>query len=386
MRNLHVIASVNPAGGGPIEGLKQIAAVLTARGHTIEVACMDAPDSPWLKDFPLPVHALGPGKSALAYTPRMVPWLKENVSRFDAVVVNGLWMYNGIAVWKALKGSKTPYFVFTHGMLDPWFNEEYPLKRLKKNLFWRWGQYPVLRDAQAVLFTSQEEMLLARTSFRPYKVNEIVVKYGTPGPTADRSQLATGFLVKHPELKGKRILLYLSRIHVKKGCDLLIEAFASVAERDPNLVVVMAGPDKTNWKPELLKLAERHGVADRVIWPGMLSGTEKWGAYAAAEAFVLPSHQENFGIVVAEALASSTPVLISNKVNIWREIEGASAGIVEEDTLEGTRRLLEKWVGLSETERSTMAQRARECFLQYFDINAAAECLLEVTRNGRDIN
>jgi len=125
-----VIASVNPAAGGPVEGLKQIESVVVSQGNEVEVACLDDPASPWLKEFPLTVVPLGPGKGAYMYSPRLVPWLKENASRFDAVIVNGIWQYNCFGAWRALAKSSVPYFVFTHGMLDPWFNETYPLKRL----------------------------------------------------------------------------------------------------------------------------------------------------------------------------------------------------------------------------------------------------------------
>ena len=135
MKNLHVIASVNPSAGGPIEGLKQLNKVIVSLGHTVEVACLDAPDSPWLKDFPFPIHALGPGKGFYSYSKLLLPWLKSNANRFDNVIVNGLWQYNSYAVWKALRGGSVPYYVFTHGMLDPWFNRAYPLKKLKKNLY-----------------------------------------------------------------------------------------------------------------------------------------------------------------------------------------------------------------------------------------------------------
>lgn len=384
MRNLHVIASVNPATGGPVEGLKQLGQVITSLGHEIEVACLDAPDEPWLADFPLPVHALGPGQGSYAYSPKLLPWLKENASRFDNVIVNGLWQYNSFAVWKALKGTKTPYFVFTHGMLDPWFNQAYPLKRIKKNLYWIWGLYGVLRDARAVFFTSEEEKILARQSFRPYRVHEVVVKYGTPGSTGDLESKKQNFLAQFPELQDRRLLIYLSRIHEKKGCDLLVEAFAKVADRDPSLTLVMAGPDKTNLVPTLKLQAERLGIADRIAWPGMLTGDMKWGAYAASEAFVLPSHQENFGIVVAEALACGTPTLISNKVNIWREIVNAGGGFVGEDTLDGTLRLLTKWTDLDAAERQAMRVKARECFEQNFEIRKAAESLLEAITANRD--
>ena len=104
----------------------------------------------------------------------------------------------------------------------------------------------------------------------------------------------------------------------------------------------------------------------------MLSGDAKWGAYRAADAFVLTSHSENFGIVIAEALACGLPVLISDKVNIWREIEGGGAGLVEPDTVDGATSLLERWLNLPDPQRAGMRQRARTCFLDHFEARAAA--------------
>ena len=112
-------------------------------------------------------------------------------------------------------------------------------------------------------------------------------------------------MTAHPELRGRRILVYLGRIHQKKGCDLLIRAFARVATVDPSLHLVMAGPDQTGWVAQLKDLAARLGVMSRVSWLGMVTGDDKWSALYAAEALVLPSHQESFGIVVAEALGSA---------------------------------------------------------------------------------
>ena len=110
----------------------------------------------------------------------------------------------------------------------------------------------------------------------------------------------------------------------------------------------------------------------------MLSGNLKWGAFAAADAFVLPSHQENFGIAVAEALTCGVPVLISSKVNIRREIEQAGAGYVENDDLAGTRRLLERWLATSEQDRQAMRANAKKCFAEHFEINRATDSLLSV--------
>jgi glycosyltransferase involved in cell wall biosynthesis len=270
-------------------------------------------------------------------------------------------------------------------MLDPWFNKAYPLKHLKKRLYWPF-EYRVLRDAAAVLFTCQEERVLARQSFRPYKVIEEVVSYGTARPAGDAEAQREAFLAAFPKLRDKPFLLFLSRIHPKKGCDVLIKAFAAVhpvrvtlqpgGEAAPMLVI--AGPDQVGWNAELVALAERLGVANRIVWPGMLQGDLKWGAFHGCEAFVLPSHQENFGIVVAEAAACGKPVLISNKVNIWREVESDGAGLVSGDNLDGTVDLLRRWAVTSQGERCAMGERARLCFESRFEIHRVAQSLLDV--------
>ena len=100
----------------------------------------------------------------------------------------------------------------------------------------------------------------------------------------------------------------------------------------------MAGPDEGGLRPVLETQAQRLRIDGRVHWTGMLEGDLKWGAFHAADAFVLPSHQENFGVAVAEALACGLPVLISDKVNIWPDIAQDEAGIVNPDTAEGTYR------------------------------------------------
>ncbi len=378
MRLLRVIASADRKIGGPIEGAIQISRVLAAQGHVTEIASLDAPDQPWMAELPFPVHALGPARTGYAYSDKLVPWLLQNAPDYDAVVVHGLWQYHGFATRQALRRLGKPYVLYTHGMLDPWFKKTYPLKHLKKMLYWPWGEYRVLRDAQAVCFTCEEERVLARESFAMYRCNEVVVNYGTAAPDGDPDAQREAFLSEHPDLRGKRLLLFLSRIHVKKGCDLLLGAFAAVAGTDPALRLVMAGPDQTGWRAQLQQQAENLGIADRVVWPGMLSGDLKWGAFRAAEAFVLPSHQENFGIAVAEALACGLPVLISDKVNIWREIQADGAGLVAADTVEGTRGLLQEWLALPADSREEMRRQARQSFGERFEITNAARSFLNV--------
>jgi glycosyltransferase involved in cell wall biosynthesis len=378
MQILHIVASLDPATGGPAEGVMCMSQVIARLGHGVDVVCLDAPDDRWIAASPSNIFALGkrylgPAKlnrwlpwRRYRYSSRLAPWLVENAHRYDAIIVNGLWNYCALAARRAFSGTSVRYFVYTHGMLDPWFHRTYPLKTMLKQVFWWFSEGPLLAGAQAVLFTTEEERILARNAFRPYRCREAVVGYGTADVSGDPQEQIAAFRSRLPQLIDRRYLLFLSRIHAKKGCDLLIEAFAKSAVKDPALDLVMAGPDQVGWATELKKNAANLGVADRVHWPGMLMGDAKWGAFHDCEALVLPSHSENFGIVVVEAMACGKPVLITNKVNVWREVEEGGGGVVANDDLRGIEQLLELFLALSQTERNQMGEAARATFLRHF--------------------
>ncbi|MDE3104142.1 MAG: glycosyltransferase [Acidobacteriota bacterium] len=376
MRILHIIATLNPEAGGPTESVRVLLSYGPI-GYTGEVVTLDPPDAPYLRDVGFPVHALGPTGLNYGYTPKLLPWLKANRDRFDGVVVNGLWQYCGLAAWWSLRG-RVPYVVFTHGMLDPYFRHAFPLKHLKKWLYWVPFEYRVLRDAYRVLFTSKAEKELAEQSFSLHRWTPYVVPYGASGPTGDPEQLREAFYALCPQTCGRRFLLFLGRIHRKKGCDLLIQAFLRLAPTDPELFLVMAGPDQQKWVAELKQLVASAGLQDRVIWPGMVRGDAKWGAFFACEAFILPSHQENFGIAVAEALACGRPVLLSDKVNIAADIAEDNAGLMELDTLAGTCRLLERWIAMSPDERAAMSAQATRTYVTRYDMQENAKTIIQL--------
>lgn len=381
-RILHVIATVNPAGGGPIEGLSQLAKVNSAHGHVVEVASLDDPAAPWVKNCPITCHALGPSWLKYRYSRRLVPWLRDHRRDYDAVIVNGIWQYGSFGTWRALHNTPTRYFVFTHGMLDPWFKRRYPLKHLKKWLYWPWSEYRVLRDAAAVMFTCEDERRLARQTFWLYKCDEFVVNYGTAAPPGNAAEQRQVFEAAFPEIIGRRNLLFLSRVHEKKGVDLLLRAFERVLRTRPesetrNLHLIIAGPSADSYGEQMRELGRQLGIDSQITWTGMLRGDLKWGAFRCAEAFVLPSHQENFGIAVAESLACGVPVLISNQVNIWREIEQANGGYVETDDLAGTELLIRRWLATEPERWERMRHDAIECFDKRFYIERTAESFIK---------
>lgn len=383
MKILRVIASVDPATGGPVAGLRAVTPALEKLGHTTEFLTVDDPLAGYLESFVGPVHAVGPRRGSYSFAPRVKPWLEKNVGRFDAVIVHGLWQYLGVAVHALSRERGTPYFVFPHGMLDPSLRHTYPVKHVKKWLYWAAIERRIVRDARAVLFTCEEERRLARTTFPGYHCTEKVVSYGSTEPDSDAKASQAAWRERYPALAGQRYLLFLGRLHSKKGVDVLLHGYAEALSRTtktaPFPSLVLAGPClDSGYLSGLHALADKLKIADRVHWTGMLTGDAKWGALRGADAFMLPSHQENFGIAVVESLACGTPVLISNRVNIWREISEDGAAIVDAPTPGGVSKMIQQWEACEPRARESMRSAARSCFEKRFDIRRAATTFAEV--------
>ncbi len=372
MKILQIVQTLDPKIGGVAPAVLALSRGLARRGHKIDIVTLDETGVVSNNDVDLTIHSLGPGLTSYRYSSALTNWLRQHAAGYDRVIVNGLWQHLSFAAWRQFAESSTPYYVFPHGMLDPWFKKTFPLKHLKKWLYWPWAEYRVLRDAAAVIFTSEEERVQARKSFWLYRCRERVSPLGIEAPSIS-ANAGEKFLAQYPQLRNTKILLFLGRLHPKKGCDMLIDALP----RDSDISLVLAGPDQIGWA-EALRAKVDVDLAERVVFTGMLEGELKQGAFAAADAFVLPSHQENFGMSVVEALAASLPVLISDRVNIWREIQLDNAGYVESDDLPGTKKLIERWARTPMAERDTMRNNARQCFVQRFQIERAVDSLLSI--------
>ena len=163
---------------------------------------------------------------------------------------------------------------------------------------------------------------------------------------------------------------------------IFIHSLAKKKNKLPKLVVAGPGLD-TRYGQKIQSLVYQNPfLKDAVFFPGMLENDSKWGAFYGCDAFVLPSHQENFGIAVVEALACAKPVLISNQVNISHEIHDANAGLIEDDTMEGTLKAFKSWLLMSDGEKTKMRNRARKCYEKEFAIGPATTRLLNAIKNN----
>ncbi|MVN22218.1 glycosyltransferase [Mucilaginibacter arboris] len=403
MKILHITASMDPKLGGVCQAVKTIIKGLNNfQNVQNEVVSFDHPDASFIGEKSYSIHALGLGKTPWFYNAVYIPWLLQNLPDFDTVILHGLWNYQGYGLVKALRMLRskqthapfnTKFFVMPHGMLDPYFQKASgrKLKAIRNWFYWKLVERKVINQTNGLLFTCGAELKLARKTFTPYHpVKELVVGLGVEEPPVFTAVMREAFSSSCPDLADNPYLLFISRIHEKKGVDMLIDAYGKTQGIDemnekqhdasfstPKFTaskLVVAGPGtETPYgqkiKNSVLKLQK---TATTVFFPGMLTGNAKWGAFYGCEAFVLPSHQENFGIAAVEALACGKPVLISNQVNIWTEIAAAEAGIIADDTAAGTQQLLENWNNLTAKQKTEMGRNARKCYEKHFADGPAA--------------
>jgi glycosyltransferase involved in cell wall biosynthesis len=406
MKILHVIGSMDPASGGPCQGIRNLNPISILQNVHREVVSLDDPNSIFIGSDLFAVHALGPGRGPWQYSSKLIPWLLKNLTRFDVVIVNGIWLYHEYAVIRTIKilrdrkinfkndSKKLPkVFLMPHGMLDPYFQKTSSrrLKAIRNLVYWNLIEKNNIREVNGLLFTCEEELRLARKSFKFYNPRkELNIGYGVEEPPGLNKIKASAFSERCPALNGYPYILYLGRIHPKKGVDLLVTGYLQLLmtntlqkkDKIPRLVIAGPGLDTSFGKKLLRLVSVSSEFKSYVLFPGMVTGEVKWSALHGCEAFILPSHQENFGISVVEALACKKPVLISDKINIWKEIVNKKGGMVNTDSLSGTKELLYNWLSLSTEEKSKMSDRARMVFDEHFAFYPAGMKFLEAIQEN----
>lgn len=377
MRVLHYIDEVRLERGGVVRAVLDLTAELAKAGAEVTLLTGDATDVPeaWRANTPGVPHAITTDRSL---TPLLRPKstgdeLARLTATADIVHLHTPWDPFNPAVATAARRAGTPYVISVHGMLDDWCMAG---KSLKKRAFLAVFGRRLLQRAAWLHFTASAEAdqsLIHASKATPF-VAPLVLD-ATPFETLPGPALARE---AYPEIfadEDAPRLLFLGRLQAIKGLPTLLEALAELsptAGEPPHLL--LAGPSEEGHDAELLQQARRLGIADRVHQLGMVGGETKVSLYEAADAFVLPSHHENFGIALAEAMRCGMPVLTSKCVNIWPEVQRYS-GLVVEHSVEGFAEGLQDL--LTELpERKRIATANREAVFEWLDPQRLANTYL----------
>ncbi len=326
MKITHVIPYMHPAAGGPPVVVDRLSRELAARGHDLDVLTTDLfgrQSREWATDdsrpYGMEVFSATAG-NGFGFSVGLWREIGRAIRNSDVVHIHTLWTFPGLAAARACLQAGIPYLVMPHGMLDP---HSVGRKWLKKQCYGRLLEWPLLRQAHGICYTHPEEERLAAMTCRHLPRGYIVELGAESPPDCPKAELRNEFLDRHPELRGRTVVLFLGRLHSKKGLDLLIPAFDSVRRQRPDAHLLLVGPGDPAYVESLRDEVGHRGFMGSVTFTGVLYGRDKWAAMAASDLFVLPSYQENFALAAVDAVQSGLPVLLSRRVNLWKDLVDA---------------------------------------------------------------
>jgi glycosyltransferase involved in cell wall biosynthesis len=379
---LHVIAALYPERGGPAKVGPEMCRALGNKGVDVSIYTTNLNISGIL-DVPIDCAVVQDGVSVYyfpisglrqyGFSLPLAKALRACIPTFDLVHIHSLYMFHTSASAHFCRKYKVPYIIRPHGTLDPYLRRK---SRIKKGIYNLFLEKRNLDKASAIHYTSEEEMILAH---RPMNIQSpgVVVPLGLNPEDYVKVPAPDSFRNRYPECRGKFLYLFLGRLDFKKGLDLLSRAFGEIARQRGDVHLVIAGPDEAGCIKQMRIWLAEEGILDRVSFPGMLSGKDKLAAFNDADVFVLSSYTENFGVALVEAMACGMPVVISDRVNIWREISDAEAGLVTkcnaDDVFRGMYQLLK-----DPDLRIKLGRNARELVADRYNWDKNIDLMIDV--------
>lgn len=340
MKILHVAASLDPKWGGPAKVVIELTQALVKKGVEVAIFAPSESDKGGCISNLKGVNVNLFPKNFLSrfwtsYSSPLAKSLMKEVSDFDLIHIHEIWHYPNFAAYRAAKRAGKAYIVTIHGALEPWCLN---YKALTKRIYTALIQRRILCKASALHALTREEV----KQIQNFGVGSpvAVIPNGIDPEEFRELPLREELENSYPELNGKKVVLFLGRIHPKKGLDILTKAFAKIAKGRENISLLIAGPDNEGYQAHVEKLLESKGIINRATFTGMLTGRKKLAALSRADAFVLPSYSEGFTMTILEAMACRLPLVITRQCYFPEVAEIGAGFVVEPDPNQLAKALL----------------------------------------------
>lgn len=356
MKIVHSISNLNFSSGGPVRAIIDLSTKLADRGHEVRIITHEDTNAPdeWKSN---PAHnpcTIPLGRSpmrGLRMTGEQKRMASEAIGGADVVHAHGIWTPLAKNICAMSRATGTPYVISLRGMLDDWCMDQ---RRLKKLIYLKLGGSAMLNNAALIHSTAEGELAQSKKWF-PGSEGIVIPNLLNLEPYEQMPdpQLARDTFPMFD--KGEPVLLYLSRLHYKKGIEHLIEAAKILRDRGNPHRVLIAGDGDKDYEAKLRALTKRLGIEDHVAFLGLVVGDEKIALYQAADLFVLPTSQENFGFVIYESLAAGTTVLTTKGVDTWPELESQAHATICDQRGESIADAIESLTG----DSSSLSEKGR---------------------------
>lgn len=363
---LRIITTLDPRYGGPRNGVIESSKSLIKKGFNVDIVTIDR------KKINLKIKNLRVINfsnffgSNYRFSFELIFWLYKNKNNYKYIIIHSIWQFPTLLARFMIKNR---YFVYLHGSLDPYFSTEF-FKKLKKQIYWYLFEYKNLQKSISVILTSNgEKQNLKKTFVETKKFKKKVIKYGIFKKKINKEKIKKKFLNKFKFLKDQSYYLYLGRFHKKKGIDIIIKAVNKIRKKINSKILLMGPYENLHYKEYLEKLVKKYELENKIFFSNARYDDLKWGAILSSKAMILSSHGENFGISLIESISLGKPILITNKVNIYKEILKFKSGFVSKDNVNSFSRMILNYENLSIKEKKEMTRNSLICFKKNFDLS-----------------
>lgn len=376
MKILYAVASLSPEWGGPTKVVTELTEKLVEKGVEITIF------SPFKKDEELEIVQPKGVKLCLfrqsfvdklwtSYSIDFAKAIKQNVHKYDIVHIHEIWHFPNYIASRIAKRAGKPYVVTIHGALNPWCLNN---KAFKKKIYALLIQKRILKEAGVIHAITNEEVKQIK-NFVPNN-NIVMIPNGINSEDFINLPSRKELEKLYPGLIGKKVLLFLGRIHPIKGLDLLAKAFGIIARERDDVRLLIAGPNSDDYKDKIMRILEEEQVLDKTIFTGMLSGHEKLAALSRADISIVPSYSEVRSIVALEAMICRLPVIITRQCN-FPEIAEYEAGIIIEPDLKQLTEALNTLLSNSKLCKK-MGENGRRLVLKNFTWDKIADKMIKI--------
>jgi len=379
MKVLQVIGGISPRYGGS-KALLGMCRELRKLGVDTDIAATNT-DGEGVLDVPLGsavevdgavvYHFSSPALSKYAFSPSLSRWVAGRIKNYDLLHFHGIFLHGFASTIPKARRLRVPYIVRPMGQLAKWSMRQGRLRKL--TYLWLLGRR-FLNGAAAIHYTADAER--EEAEHFGIRAPGVIIPLGLEEDDSNLPRPAA-FREQHPQIDRRKIVLFMSRLHPVKGLELVIEALKSLSGGRDDFVLVIAGEGSRAYEEKLRHMVQSSGLSNRVIFAGFVDGETKRALLSDADIFVLPSHQENFGMAIVEAMAAGLPVIVSDQVNIHHEIRDAGAGLVSRldsaELVPAMKRLLD-----DDSLRRQMGELARNLVEERFRWPHIAPRLIEL--------
>lgn len=381
MRVLHIVASLSSEWGGPPRVVQGLTEALARRGVEVSIFVplrrgeensLIYPKGVEVKTFKesLPVSRIW-----RVYSPAFAKALNKEIFGFDLIHIHEIWHHSHFVAYRAAKKSKKPFIITPHGALEPWCLK---WKYVKKKIFAALIQKSILKEANVLHALTQREAKDIKSFVGDNKI--AVIPNGISPEEFQNLPLPLEIEKKYPELTNKKVILFLGRIHPKKGLDILAEAFGKIVGNRKDICLFVAGPDNNGYQEKIKSILAKNNVLDKVIFSGALGGKDRLAALSRADMFVLPSYSEGFSMTILEAMVCRLPVIITNQCN-FPEVRENEAGLVINPSTDELVKAITKLLENSALSKE-MGENGRKLVLEKFTWDKIADKMINLYKNA----